>query len=56
MTGSEKLPKRSFPLSAGLLLGLGLGGFYGIVLHCPSANDLRQIVVGKIGVSGPCVG
>jgi uncharacterized membrane protein len=34
VTGSEKRPTRSFPLSAGLLLGLGLGGFFdGIVLH-----------------------
>ncbi len=33
MTGLER-PTRSFPLSAGLLLGLGLGGFFdGIVLH-----------------------
>ncbi|MCW1411851.1 DUF2243 domain-containing protein [Rhizobium sp. 1AS11] len=34
MTGLERRPIRSFPLSAGLLLGLGLGGFFdGIVLH-----------------------
>jgi uncharacterized membrane protein len=34
MIGIERRPIRSFPLSAGLLLGLGLGGFFdGIVLH-----------------------
>ncbi|MFP3547502.1 DUF2243 domain-containing protein [Rhizobium sp. SIMBA_035] len=34
MIGMERRPARSFPLSAGLLLGLGLGGFFdGIVLH-----------------------
>ena len=34
MIGIERRPTRSFPLSAGLLLGLGIGGFFdGIVLH-----------------------
>jgi uncharacterized membrane protein len=36
MTGGEMdgLPDQSFPLSAGILFGLGLGGFFdGIVLH-----------------------
>lgn len=34
MTGLERRPTRNFPLSSGLLLGLGLGGFFdGIVLH-----------------------
>ena len=34
MTAVATLPDRSFPLSAGILFGLGLGGFFdGIVLH-----------------------
>jgi uncharacterized membrane protein len=34
MTGVERRSPRGFPLAAGLLLGLGLGGFFdGIVFH-----------------------
>ena len=34
MIGAERRSARSFPLSAGLLLGLGLGCFFdGVVLH-----------------------
>lgn len=34
MAGAEQVQDRSFPLSAGILFGLGLGGFFdGIVLH-----------------------
>lgn len=34
MTTDERIKKRYFPVSAGILFGLGLGGFFdGIVLH-----------------------
>ncbi|WP_062015859.1 DUF2243 domain-containing protein [Aureimonas sp. AU4] len=34
MTSHQPSPERSFPLSAGIFFGLGLGGFFdGIVLH-----------------------
>ncbi|MES2712377.1 MAG: DUF2243 domain-containing protein [Pseudomonadota bacterium] len=34
MAGSQTVPARKFPVAAGILFGLGLGGFFdGIVLH-----------------------